>query len=238
MSCQCFCNQNFCVIYLNAVSFHSGCQVKNVSLFCIQQQGSTIKNTEDFMSEASIMGQFRHPNVILLVGVVTISTYTFHVFVYSFVYGLLLFLLFVCLFVCFSQFICVINAWQERILSCTWTRSHISSLIFRDPCVNSLVFLRLLCHWILLAYSWKFNQLLKLTSFYLLKLIFACGLTRISVSKNAAITQLTRDLPNCQEYVMTSLVLWIHGFLFFFVFFCVLGIPRCRPEADKGRRYK
>ncbi|CAH3018214.1 unnamed protein product [Porites evermanni] len=39
----------------------------------ILKQGSTIKNTEDFMSEASIMGQFRHPNVILLVGVVTIS---------------------------------------------------------------------------------------------------------------------------------------------------------------------
>ena len=86
------------MIYLNAISFHSGGQVKNVSLFCIQQQGSTIKNTEDFMSEASIMGQFRHPNVILLVGVVTISTYTFHVFVYSFVCVLLLFLLFVCLF--------------------------------------------------------------------------------------------------------------------------------------------
>ena len=166
------------------------------------------------MSEASIMGQFRHPNVILLVGVVTISTYSVHVFIYSFVCGLLLFLLFVCLFVSFSQFICVINAWQERILSCTWTRSHISSLIFRDPCVNSLVFLRLFCHWILLAYSWKFNQLLKLTSFYLLKLIFACGLTRISVSKNAAKTQLTRDLPNCQEYVMTSLVLWIQGVFF------------------------
>ena len=56
------------------------------------------------------MGQFRHPNVILLVGVVTISTYSVHVFIYSFVCGLLLFLLFVCLFVSFSQFICVINA--------------------------------------------------------------------------------------------------------------------------------
>ena len=123
------------------------------------------------------------------------------------------------LFVSFSQFICVINAWQERILSCTWTRAHISSLIFCDPCINSLVFLWLLCHSILLAYSWKFNQLLKLTSFYLLKLIFACGLTRISVSKNAAITQLSRDLPNCQEYVMTSLVLWIHGFFFLLFFF-------------------
>ena len=187
------------------------------------------------MSEASIMGQFRHPNVILLVGVVTISTYTVHVFVYSFVCVLLLFLLFVCLFVSFSRFVCVINAWQERILSCTWTRSHISSLIFCHPCINSLVFLRLFCHSILLAYGWKFNQLLKLTSFYLLKLIFACGLTRISVSKNAAVTPLTRDLPNCQEYVMTSLVLWIQG-----VFSCVLGIPRCQPEADrssaKGRR--
>ena len=100
VSCQCFCNQNFCVIYLNAISFHGGCQVKNVSLFCIQQQGSTIKNTEDFMSEASIMGQFRHPNVILLVGVVTISTYTVHVVVYSFVCVLLLFFV-ICLFACF-----------------------------------------------------------------------------------------------------------------------------------------
>ena len=104
VSCQCFCNQNFCVIYLNAISFHSGCQVKNVSLFCIQQQGSTIKNTEDFMSEASIMGQFRHPNVILLVGVVTISTYSVHVFIYSFVCGLLLFLLFVCLFLLVNSY--------------------------------------------------------------------------------------------------------------------------------------
>ena len=139
------------------------------------------------------------------------------------------------LFVSFSQFICVINAWQERILSCTWTRAHISSLIFCDPCINSLVFLRLLCHSILLAYSWKFNQLLKLTSFYLLKLIFACGLTRISVSKNAAITQLTRDLPNCQEYVMTSLVLWIHGFFCFFVFFArsgFLGVDRRLTKAE------
>ena len=122
--------------------------------------------------------------------------------------------LFVCLFVSFSQIVCVINAWQETIHSCTWARAHISSLIFRNPCINSLVFLRLLCHSILLAYSWKFNQLLKLPSFYLLKLIFACGLTRISVSKNAAITPLTLDLPNCQEYVMTSLVLWIQGVFF------------------------
>ena len=186
------------------------------------------------MSEASIMGQFRHPNVILLVGVVTISTYTVHVFVYSFVCVLLLFLLFVCLFVSYSRFVCVINAWQERILSCTWTRSHISSLIFCDPCINSLVFLRLFCHSILLAYGWKFNQLLKLTCLVNFAQV-ACGLTRISVSKNAAITPLTRDLPNCQEYLMTSLVLWIQG-----VFSCVLGIPRCQPEADrssaKGRR--
>ena len=172
VSCQCFCNQNFCVIYLNAISFHSGCQVKNVSLFCIQQQGSTIKNTEDFMSEASIMGQFRHPNVILLVGVVTISTYTFHVFVYSFVCVLLLFLLFVCLFLLVDSY--------------TWKRSHISSSTFRDPCVNSLVFLRLLCHWILLAYSWKFNQLLKFTSFYLLMLIFNAYISEQKCINNAA----------------------------------------------------
>ena len=56
------------------------------------------------MSEASIMGQFRHPNVILLVGVVTISTYSVHVFVYSFVCGLLLFLLFVCLFLLVNSY--------------------------------------------------------------------------------------------------------------------------------------
>ena len=53
-----------------------------------------------------------------------------------------------------------------------------------------------------------------ITGFYLLKLIFACELTRVSVSKNAAITPLARDLPNCQEYVMTSLVLWIQGVFF------------------------
>ena len=189
------------------------------------------------MSEASIMGQFRHPNVILLVGVVTISTYSVYVFVYSFVCILLLFLLFVCLFLSFSRIVCVINAWQETILSCTWARAHISSLIFRDPCTSSLVFLRLLCHSMLLAYSWKFNQLLKLPSFYLLKLIFACGLTRISVSKNGAITPLTLDLPNCQEYVMTSLVLWIQG-----VFFLRARDSSVSAKADrspaKGRRYK
>ena len=100
VSCQCFCNQNFLRDIFKCNKFSWWLSGKNCVPFCIQQQGSTIKNTEDFMSEASIMGQFRHPNVILLVGVVTISTYTVHVVVYSFVCVLLLFFV-ICLFACF-----------------------------------------------------------------------------------------------------------------------------------------
>ena len=47
------------------------------------------------------MGQFRHPNVILLVGVVTISTYSVHVFIPLFSF----YCCFNCLFVCFFLFI-------------------------------------------------------------------------------------------------------------------------------------
>ena len=43
-----------------------------VSLVSIQQ-GATSKTRDDFISEASIMGQFKHPNVIQLIGVVTVS---------------------------------------------------------------------------------------------------------------------------------------------------------------------
>lgn len=39
----------------------------------IQQQGSSAKTMDDFISEASIMGQFKHPNVIQLTGVVTVG---------------------------------------------------------------------------------------------------------------------------------------------------------------------
>ena len=37
------------------------------------QQGSSSKTRDDFISEASIMGQFKHPNVIKLIGVITVS---------------------------------------------------------------------------------------------------------------------------------------------------------------------
>ena len=37
--------------------------------------GYTDKQRRDFLSEASIMGQFDHPNIIRLEGVVTRSTY-------------------------------------------------------------------------------------------------------------------------------------------------------------------
>ena len=74
-----------------------------------------------------------------------------------------------------------------------------------------------------------------ITGFYLLKLIFACELTRVSVSKNAAITPLARDLPNCQEYVMTSLVLWIQG-VFFLSCSGFFGVSRrltdFRPKSE------
>lgn len=39
----------------------------------ILKQGSSSKNRDDFISEASIMGQFKNPNVIQLIGVVTVS---------------------------------------------------------------------------------------------------------------------------------------------------------------------
>ena len=42
-------------------------------LFSFKKPGSNEKNQKDFLSEASIMGQFDHPNVIRLVGVVTQS---------------------------------------------------------------------------------------------------------------------------------------------------------------------
>ena len=45
-------------------------------LFWYQQQGSNEKTRDDFISEASIMGQFKHPNVIQLIGVVTVSKWT------------------------------------------------------------------------------------------------------------------------------------------------------------------
>lgn len=76
--------------------------------FCIKQQGSSSKNTEDFISEASIMGQFRHPNVILLVGVVTISTYSVHVFITLFSFYCCFCFLFTCFF-SFNRFTCVVN---------------------------------------------------------------------------------------------------------------------------------
>ena len=41
--------------------------------FFLLQPGSNEKNQKDFLSEASIMGQFNHPNVIALKGVVTQS---------------------------------------------------------------------------------------------------------------------------------------------------------------------
>ena len=47
------------------------------------------------------MGQFRHPNVILLVGVVTISTYSVHVFIPLFSFHCCFNCLFVCLFFSF-----------------------------------------------------------------------------------------------------------------------------------------
>jgi len=39
----------------------------------ILKQGSSAKTRDDFISEASIMGQFKHPNVIQLTGVVTVG---------------------------------------------------------------------------------------------------------------------------------------------------------------------
>jgi len=46
---------------------------KNVVAVKVLRPGSSEKNQKDFLSEASIMGQFHHPNVIRLIGVVTQS---------------------------------------------------------------------------------------------------------------------------------------------------------------------
>ena len=47
--------------------------VSTTILLSFSKPGSSEKNQKDFLSEASIMGQFDHPNVIRLVGVVTES---------------------------------------------------------------------------------------------------------------------------------------------------------------------
>ena len=55
-------------IFTSLVDF----QFKVLFFLCVQP-GSNEKNQKDFLSEASIMGQFDHPNVIALKGVVTQS---------------------------------------------------------------------------------------------------------------------------------------------------------------------
>lgn len=55
-------------IFISLVDF----QFKVLFFLCVQP-GSNEKNQKDFLSEASIMGQFDHPNVIALKGVVTQS---------------------------------------------------------------------------------------------------------------------------------------------------------------------
>ena len=61
--------------YLILISFQHFFPDRNDMLVAIKtlKPGSTDKARSDFLTEASIMGQFEHPNVIFLQGVVTKS---------------------------------------------------------------------------------------------------------------------------------------------------------------------